>query len=211
MSKHKTIISNKLRSGYKKPVQARAAISALLADLPESTHLTAPQIYELARRSNLKTSLSNIYKTLESLKTEGAVISVPGQHGTRYEAIHAKHEHDHLICVGCGYTIEFTDDLVQGFGSVLSSKNHYRYQRSQFNIYGFCKECQSKNYQQTIRQALESLQALPEKASNIEYLLQVLLHQLEAYKVDQVSQSMDKLIQLVDDLSTDLHNCQKLF
>ncbi|MBK9772105.1 MAG: transcriptional repressor [Candidatus Obscuribacter sp.] len=44
------------------------AIAEIIRSIPRGDHLTAPEVYELAKQRGLKLSLSTVYRTLNKLK-----------------------------------------------------------------------------------------------------------------------------------------------
>ncbi|MGH2508858.1 MAG: Fur family transcriptional regulator, partial [Ktedonobacteraceae bacterium] len=176
--------------------QARKLIVELIQNLPQGTHLTASEVYEQVKKRGLDLSLSTVYRTLGMLKAEGIVTSLSGEHGSRYEAHDEEHDHDHLICLSCGFTVEFVDDLLKGFGQVLAKKNGYEFKRSQFDLYGLCQECQSKSEQFKIRQAVGTLRDVDEQLDKIEGLIRTSLAHFEARKIDKGRDSMESLIKV---------------
>jgi len=191
--------------------QARKLIIELIQNLPQGTHLTAAEVYKRVKQLGLDLSLSTVYRTLGMLKAEGIVTSLSGEHGSRYEAHDEDHDHDHLICLGCGYTVEFVDDLLKGFGQVLAKKSGYEFKRSQFDLYGLCQECQSKSEQFKIRQAVGTLHDLEEQLAKVETLIRNSLAHFEGRKIDKGCESMETLIKLFDYLQTSLQSCVSKF
>lgn len=191
--------------------QARKLIIELIQNLPQGTHLTAAEVYDQVKKQGLDLSLSTVYRTLGMLKAEGIITSLSGEHGSRYEAHDEDHDHDHLICLSCGFTVEFVDDLLKGFGQVLAKKNGYDFKRSQFDLYGLCQECQSKSEQFKIRQAVGTLRDVDEQLEKIEALIRTSLMHFEARKIDKGCDSMEALIKLFDHLQSDLQTCVAKF
>src|ERR1700691_5620377 len=98
-------------------------------------HLTAPEVYQRTKEMGLEISLSTIYRSLHKLKVHGNVSTVTGERGLRYETTEAGPDHDHLICLGCGLTIEFTDELIRGFGKSLVERKGFEHKSSRFDIF----------------------------------------------------------------------------
>lgn len=193
----------------KKRGQARAAITELIRNQPKGIHLTANEVFDRLKESGLDVSLSSVYRTLGSLKSDGAVTVLSGERGVRYEAHDAEHDHDHLICLECNYTIEFVDDLLSGFGQSLARQSGYDYKRSQFDIYGLCQECQSKSAEHKIRKTMASLQELQEQILKAGDLIYTALSHFETRKIESGCESVETLVQLFELLQEELHACTK--
>ncbi|MFA6212288.1 MAG: transcriptional repressor [Candidatus Obscuribacterales bacterium] len=128
-----------------KLLSTQEAIEAIVKAIPRGDHLTAPEVYELAIERGLKVSLSTVYRTLNKLKADGNVITVSGDRGQRYESVEEGPAHDHLICLACGTTIEFYDELIRGFGKAMAQRKGFDHTASRFDILGYCQNCRSKD------------------------------------------------------------------
>jgi Fur family ferric uptake transcriptional regulator len=191
--------------------QARRFIAELIQNLPQGTHLTANEVYDRVQQAGLNLSLSTVYRTLGLLKAEGVVQALSGEHGSRYEAHDDDYDHDHLICLSCGYTIEFVDDLLKGFGQVLAKKSGYEFKRSRFDLYGLCHECQSKSEEYKIRQTVSTLEAASDDLARLEATVQTALNQFGARKIDKGCDSVESLINEIDRVQSDLQKCLSRF
>ncbi|HMW90924.1 MAG TPA: transcriptional repressor [Candidatus Obscuribacter sp.] len=138
------------------------AIAEIIRSIPRGDHLTAPEVYELAKQRGLKLSLSTVYRTLNKLKVVGDVITVSGDRGLRYESVEDQ-AHDHLICLGCGLTIEFFDDLIRGFGHSVALRKGFEHTTSRFDILGYCEKCKGNDEGHKQEQMLDNLLGAIEK------------------------------------------------
>lgn len=191
--------------------QARKLIASLIQSVPQGTHLTAAEVYQLAKESGADLSLSTVYRTLGLLKAEGSISSVSGEHGIRYEPHDEDHDHDHLICLECGYTVEFVDELLQGFGQVLARKNGYEFKRSRFDLYGLCQQCQSKSGEHKIRQSIACLHDVRENLEKLQHLINTAVGHFESRKIDKGCEAMDSVIDLLDHLQSEVQNSSAKF
>ena len=119
----------------------RQLILEIIAQLPQGEHVSAQELRDKVLERGEKVSLSTIYRSLERLNEMGEVRSIMSARGQLWEASTEEEHHDHLICTKCGMTIEFSDDLLSGFGERVAERKGYRYQESRFDIFGFCKDC----------------------------------------------------------------------
>ena len=145
--------------------RTQAAIADIIRSIPRGDHLTAPEVFEKAKAQGLRVSLSTIYRTLNRLKAEGDVITVSGDRGLRYEAAEEGPAHDHLICLGCGLTIEFFDELIRGFGKTVAQRKGFDHTTSRFDILGYCENCKSQDSSHRLLVINESFEAAREKVS----------------------------------------------
>ncbi len=143
-----------------KASRLQPSLESFIKNLPRGQHLTAPEVYKLAREQGLRVSLSTVYRTLHHLSSHGQVQAIAGEHGRRYEALDAGHDHDHLICVKCGLTIEFEDDLIAGFGRSVSEWKGYEYRSSRFDILGVCETCRARGDDHKIESSLSAIERI---------------------------------------------------
>lgn len=122
----------------------RQAIKDLMDTLPQGVHLSAQDLWDRVGASGDNVSLSTIYRALERLQEDGAVRSILSARGQLWEPVGHDEPHDHLICTGCGLTLEFSDGLVSGFGKTVADRKGYLYQESRFDIFGFCSKCRGQ-------------------------------------------------------------------
>lgn len=119
----------------------QSAIASIIKDAPRGTHLTAPEVYAKARDCGLPVSISTVYRTLQRLKEVGNLSTVSGNRKLRYESAEEGPEHDHLICLNCGLTIEFIDERLPAFGKTVAKTKGFIHSKSRFDILGFCAQC----------------------------------------------------------------------
>ena len=142
----------------KRSKQTHDAIADIIKDIPRGVHLTAPEVFRRVREMGLQVSLSTVYRTLNMLQADGNVSTVSGDHGKRYESRDSDHDHDHLICLKCGLTIEFTDDLIRGFGKTVAERKGYEHRSSRFDILGICATCKAKDEDHKISMSITALE-----------------------------------------------------
>lgn len=137
--------------------ETQQIIAEIVKALPKGTHLTAPEVYERTKVLGVDISLSTVYRSLHRLKLHGNVSTVAGERGLRYETADEGPDHDHLICLGCGITIEFMDDLIRGFGKTVAERKGFEHTSSRFDILGYCSECNANDFGHAIQQSAEYL------------------------------------------------------
>lgn len=157
---------------HRKQKQLQSSLEQVIKNIPRGVHLTAAEVYRRAREEGLEVSLSTVYRTLHHLSSHGQVRPLAGEHGRRYESHDADHDHDHLICVKCGLTIEFEDDLLRGFGRTVADRKGYEYRSSRFDILGLCKTCKTKGEDHKIESAVTTIDLVLETVNQLSADLQ---------------------------------------
>ena len=147
-------------------ISNQEAIVEIVKAIPRGDHLTAPEVFELAKGNGLKVSLSTVYRTLSKLKADGDVITVAGDRGLRYEAAEEGPAHDHLICLGCGTTIEFYDELIRGFGKTVAQRKGFDHTTSRFDILGYCQNCRNNDEGRRLDQVEVALENAIDKSQD---------------------------------------------
>ena len=125
-----------------RPSEYESTIASIVKEAPRGTHLTAPEVFSKARELGLPVSISTVYRTLQRLKAGGNLSTVSGDRKLRYESAGKGPEHDHLICLVCGLTIEFVDQRLPIFGQAVAKRKGFLHSKSRFDVLGFCENCQ---------------------------------------------------------------------
>jgi Fe2+ or Zn2+ uptake regulation protein len=116
----------------------RRAILKIIQE--QGGHLSADEIYYLARKEVPRLSLSTVYRTLELLKDLDLVseLQLAGSH-YRYEA--QSGEHQHLVCLSCGKVIEFQCAHWAEMHRKLADQHGFKITGSRVELFGYCEEC----------------------------------------------------------------------
>lgn len=184
-----------MRAGaQKRSRQTQDVIATIIKDLPRGVHLTAPEVYRRAREQGLQVSLSTVYRTLGLMQQDGNVSTLSGEHGRRYEARDLDHDHDHLICLKCGLTIEFADDLIRGFGKLVAERKGYEHKSSRFDILGICTSCKAMDEDHKIAGSISSLENVQEVAQETAAQITAAVSALESRKTSRAQETIESLL-----------------
>jgi Fur family ferric uptake transcriptional regulator len=183
----------------------QSAIASIVKGLPKGTHLTAGEVYEKAKELGLDVSLSTVYRTLHRLKTHGDVSTVSGERGVRYEIHEEGENHDHLICLGCGLTVEFVDDLIRGFGKTVAHRKGFEHKSSRFDILGYCETCSSNDL---TNKAQHSAELLLGAIDNAEVAIEVMKQAFELIQARKSAKAAPAVQSAIDKLQQALDDCQ---
>lgn len=187
--------------------QVQEGLESFIKGLPRGSHLTAPEVFKLAKDQGLKVSLSTVYRTLNNLSIQGQVQALAGEHGRRYEASDGDHDHDHLICVKCGLTIEFEDDLIRGFGKTVADRKGYEYRHSRFDILGLCQSCRLLGDDHRIATAVQSIEKVLSDCDAASGELELALEQLQLRKFVRGKELMESVIPLLKAACQEIERC----
>ena len=106
-------------------------------------HLSADELYRLARDRQPRISLSTVYRALDVFEELGLVraLHLEGEHH-RYE-IAREGEHHHMICLGCGRVIEFECAHCAETHQELAERYGFQITGSRVQLLGYCVGCQA--------------------------------------------------------------------
>lgn len=123
-------------AGLRVTSQRRAIARAFF----ESTgHPNIDELYTRIRARHPRIGQATVYRTLKLLVDSGlAESSRFGDGTTRYEVASDDEHHDHLICVTCGYILEFRNDEIERLQEVIAKANRFRMADHKMVIYGEC-------------------------------------------------------------------------
>lgn len=116
----------------------------ILAVLDEADgHLTATQVYQLAKIRYPSLTEPTIYRTLDFLSRQGlALVTHIGNGHLVYES--ARHNHLHIACQRCGQVISLDYACFNEFCRSLENMSGFRLDTSHFTFLGTCPACQDQ-------------------------------------------------------------------
>jgi Fur family ferric uptake transcriptional regulator len=108
-----------------------------------SVHLTADEIIAQVQARMPEVHKSTIYRTLELLEKNGTVFkSELGDHAVYHHA--EEGHHHHLVCSGCGKTIECDEDLFTTVEESIAEKYGFSVNFKHLVINGICEDCKNR-------------------------------------------------------------------
>jgi Fur family transcriptional regulator, ferric uptake regulator len=136
-----------LRSKGFRITPQREKILDIFYALPEGEHLSAENLQNILRQENSDISLATSYRTLKLLATLGVLRELDfAEDHKHYELARTEAgiPHQHIICVECGDTEEFTSVEVFNAAVTIAEKANYRLIDAQLKLFGQCQACQTK-------------------------------------------------------------------
>ncbi|MEO0132095.1 MAG: Fur family transcriptional regulator [candidate division WOR-3 bacterium] len=107
-------------------------------------HLRVFDAYEMLKKQGLAIGYSTVYRTLNLLAKAGLAETVTYQGETYYENKSKRTHHDHLVCTGCGKTIEFSSESLERLQARIAREHRFRVTSHTLILYGLCKHCQKR-------------------------------------------------------------------
>ena len=111
----------------------------LVLDIVQNSydHLTAEEVFFLAKQEMPNIALGTVYRNLNILVDEGMLrrLSIAGQ-PDRFD--NTDIEHEHLVCKCCG---KLKDFLIEGVRELLAKSTGVDIQNYELNAYYICEDC----------------------------------------------------------------------
>jgi Fur family ferric uptake transcriptional regulator len=133
-------------AGTTPPVRStrqRAAVAALLDDVDDFR--SAQEIYEELRRRGERIGLTTVYRSLQILADAHEVDVLRMADGeSAYRRCSTGHHH-HLVCRGCGRTVEVEGPAVERWADKVAAEHGFTDVSHTLEIFGQCKDCAAKS------------------------------------------------------------------
>ena len=109
-------------------------------------HLSAEDVHHKLLEANKRVSLATVYRTLRLLVQMGFLHELElSEGGHRFELSSDEiPDHHHMVCVRCGRTEEFENDLVLQAGREAADNIGFELIESTLNVRALCPDCQEK-------------------------------------------------------------------
>ena len=102
---------------------------------------SAQQIHELLARQGETVGLATVYRTLQLLADTGEIDVLRSELGEAiYRRCSGSHHH-HLVCRGCGTTVEVEGPTVERWTSAIAAEHGFSAVSHTLEIFGTCPRC----------------------------------------------------------------------
>ena len=127
------------------PVARRTAererILDLLPHLPG--HFGAEDVLAEVKRAGV--SRATVYRTLDFLVARGVLQRVHlGEAGARYEVLAGRHQHAHLLCLGCGELSDYPLPLLERLPAAVRRRHGFAVEHLLVRLCGYCRKCRAR-------------------------------------------------------------------
>ncbi|MEA3431775.1 MAG: Fur family transcriptional regulator [candidate division WOR-3 bacterium] len=108
----------------------------------EDKHLSIEELYDKVKKIDPDISFSTVYRALRLFERAGLAVSRRFMDGiTKFEPVHPKEHHDHLICVRCGKIIEFKSKKIEDLQKEIARAYKFELLNHRLELYGYCNKC----------------------------------------------------------------------
>lgn len=104
-----------------------------------ATHVSIEDLLALARSEHPRVGYATVYRTLKLLTECGLAAERRfGDGHTTYETAGDSAHHDHLICVECGFVLEFHNEAIEREQERVARSFGFNVMRHRHELYGLC-------------------------------------------------------------------------
>jgi Fur family transcriptional regulator, ferric uptake regulator len=131
------------RVGLKQTAQRDTILRTFLGT---REHLSINELHGLVRKKDARIGFTTVYRTLKLFAECGLASEVAFHDGiARYEHQYNRRNHHHMVCTGCGGSVEFFSAEIERLEQEIGRKHHYVTTRHTFQVYGVCEDCRKQN------------------------------------------------------------------
>lgn len=117
----------------------------LCAFLKQEEHITAEQLYDIVKKQDSSIGQATVYRVLKLICDAGLAREVDFGDGVmRYEHCYNHPHHDHLVCKGCGKTVEVMDAIIEELQKRVAESFGFELTDHEMYLYGYCEKCRGK-------------------------------------------------------------------
>ncbi len=107
-------------------------------------HLTANEVFGLAKTRLPSISFATVYNSLRFLKEAGHIAEIQfGNGASRFDRMTQRH--DHAICTQCGKLVDIEMDHPKSLVERAARLSMFKPESLEFTLRGTCPECLEKN------------------------------------------------------------------
>ncbi|MGB9378918.1 MAG: Fur family transcriptional regulator [Mycobacteriales bacterium] len=118
----------------------RDAVEALLARVEEFR--SAQELHGMLRQRGERVGLTTVYRALQSLADAGEVdVLRPDSGEAVYRRCTTADHHHHLVCRGCGRTVEVEGPAVEHWAEQVAHANGFSAVSHTIEVFGSCPDC----------------------------------------------------------------------
>ena len=106
-----------------------------------SGFVSAQDLHQVLRNHGSTVGLATVYRALADLAQAGDADSLQSTTGeTLFRACGAAHHH-HLICTGCGITVEIAASTIETWAGQMAAEHGFSQVTHTVELFGLCQKC----------------------------------------------------------------------
>jgi Fur family ferric uptake transcriptional regulator len=122
-----------------RPTRQRAAVADALASVDDFR--SAQELHDLLKRRGDMVGLATVYRTLQALADAGEVDVLRTDEGEAVYRRCSTGHHHHLVCRGCGRTVEVEGPAVERWTERIAADHGFVDVRHTLEVFGTCAQC----------------------------------------------------------------------
>ena len=126
------------RAGLR-PTRQRRAVTEAIASFDDFR--SAQEIHELLGERGEAVGLATVYRTLQRLADAGEVDRLLSEDGEAIYRACSRTHHHHLVCRGCGRTVEVEGPAVERWTRSIAAEHGFEQVSHTLEIFGTCPSC----------------------------------------------------------------------
>ena len=120
----------------------RSAVSSLLAEI-DGFH-SAQELHGMLRERGERVGLTTVYRTLQGLADAGEIDVMRPPGGEHLYRRCSEGHHHHLVCRGCGRTVEVLGPAVESWAEKVAAQHGFVNVSHTMEIFGSCPGCAAR-------------------------------------------------------------------
>jgi Fur family ferric uptake transcriptional regulator len=117
----------------------RGEVLALLQEV-DGSH-SAQQLHQMLRDRGAKVGLTTVYRTLQLLVDGGDADTTRLPGGDQLFRLCSRTHHHHLVCRGCGRTVEVAGPAVERWADRVAAEHGFTDVAHTVEVFGLCTDC----------------------------------------------------------------------
>ncbi len=122
-----------------RPTRQRRAVVSALGDVDDFR--SAQDIYALLKERGEGVGLTTVYRTLTALALAGEIDVLRTPDGESVYRQCSTGHHHHLVCRGCGLTVEIEGPTVESWATRTAHQHGFAEVEHTLEIFGTCQKC----------------------------------------------------------------------
>ena len=122
-----------------RPTRQRRAVASALAGFDDFR--SAQEIHDRISQQGESVGLATVYRTLSTLAEVGEVDMLRNEDGEAIWRSCSDTHHHHLVCRGCGRTVEVEGPTVERWTRAIAAEHGYADISHTLEIFGTCPAC----------------------------------------------------------------------
>lgn len=114
----------------------------------KDTFYTIDEFMDLLYKAEIHIGRTTIYRALERLQKDGAVLKIPSVEGApaqyRYAQEDERRNYGKLVCLRCGHSIPLQCGCIDHFMSHVLEEHGFRMDQEHTIFYGYCEKCRER-------------------------------------------------------------------